>query len=195
VRQFLENYETERTATRASSRLWVSYVKNQIRETGELKKWNVALVGGNGKTYDVAGINVGTRPRRRDQDIDQGSGYRIKRLVTTRDAGIDLPQRAWDDARRDDPLNRLNGNPRQEPTAFGICLARQKFGINPLLMIYLPASDDLEALTTPVVGVAIGFPGSDKPARETVRYTVNSVFLEEMNSELNNSEDFVDDPA
>jgi hypothetical protein len=195
VHQFLQNYRTERTATRASSPLWIAYINTQIKQTKDLKKWNVALLAGDGKAYDVAGITVQARKRERDKDIPQGSGYRIKRLVTTRDAGIDLSTEKWEDARKHDPLNRLNGMPRQEPTAFGICWARQKFNVNPLLMIYLPFATGIDSLATPVVGAAISFPGSDKPAKEAVRYTANTVLLEEMASRFDDYEDVIADSA
>jgi len=189
VVDFLASYRTEKTATRANSNLWASYIKSQIKDTGDLKKWNVVLVGGNGTEFNVGDFHIKARLRNRDEDINQGDGYRIKRLVTTRDAGIDLDQDQWEKARNYDPLNRLNGKQRPEPTAYGICWARQQFGINPLMMIYLPYAADISSLNTPVVGVALAFPGNDKPSREPVHYTVNSVFIDELDSNLVSDED------
>jgi hypothetical protein len=181
VRLFLSAYQTEKSATRANSRLWVSYVERQIRASGELKKWNIVLMSGDGKSYNVSGIQIKGRRRAPDEEIavDKHS-YHIKRLVTPRDAGVDLTSQAWEDARSSDPLNRLDGTKRREPTAFGISVARKNQQLNPLLMIYLPFAETIRDMPTPVVGVAISFPGSDRSIAETLRYTANTVLQEQM---------------
>lgn len=181
VRQFLSGYRTEESATRASSKLWLSYVEGQIRRSGELKSWNIVMISGEGSSYDVAGVPVQGRLRARDKEIaDQSGGYHIKRLVTPRDAGVDLSPAAWETARQRDPINRLDGTQRREPTTFGISVARQEAGLNPLLMIYLPYSEDIRDMSIPVVGVAISFPGSDRAVSEVLRYTANTVLQEQM---------------
>lgn len=189
VKQFLSGYRTEEAATRASSRLWISYVDRQIQASGELKKWNVVVVSGDPAIYDVAGMPIGGRLRARDTAIISEAGsYHIKRLVTPRDAGVDLSAKAWEEARKFDPLNRLDGKERREPTAFGIAAARQMHNINPLMMIYLPFAEDIKGLKCPVVGVAISFPGSDRSVSETLRYTANKVLQDQIDA----SADFYD---
>lgn len=176
VREFLVDYRVEQTATRARADLWLTYSAAQIRKTGELSVWNIALVGGDLQSVDVAGVEAQLRRRVRDGEVEQAGGYRIKRLVTTRDAGVDMPPEVWNAAKAYDPLNKLNGSSRSEPTAHAICWARQQHNVPPLLMIYLPSAPDMDDLRPPVVGAAIAFPGSDRAARSQVKYTVNTVY-------------------
>lgn len=178
VCDFLSYYETEPTARLANSRLWINFIRNQHRRSGELALWDIALLGGNeGEPYRVGGLDLRPRLRKRDEEVAQGSGYRIRRLLTNRDAGIDLAPTAWDAARAYDPQNRLNGERRREPTSQANCWARKSFSVPPLLAIYLPQPDDYDRDLAPVVGVAIAFPGSDNAITLPVRYTVNSVYL------------------
>jgi hypothetical protein len=176
VRQFLDAYTAQKTSTRARPDLWVKYVDRQIAASGELKNWNVALVGdANGFPVNIGGLELRRRKRERDPDVDQGDGYRIKRLVTTRDAAIDFTPEQWQSALRLDPVHRLTGKSRTEPTARALSTIRQTAGINPLLMIYLPQASDIDG-SIPVVGLAIAFPGSDRAIRDQVVYTVNTVY-------------------
>ncbi len=176
VETFLTDYQSEKTSIRARSDLWVNYVVQQIALSGELTMWNVAVIGGDLEPARKLG-NLSFKPRKRERDtaVQQGNGYRIKRLVTTRDAGIDFSAEAWNTAMQLDPINRVTGVARKEPTAHAICSARQKLSLNPLLMIYLPEPKDY-AESVPVVGVAISFPGSDRAVREQLIYTVNTVY-------------------
>lgn len=197
IQTFLADYKSEETSNRARSDLWLKYINKQNEVSGELQTWNVALMGGDAAARSVGGLMVQARKRERDKDVSQGEGYRIKRLVTTRDAGIDLASNAWDVAIAVDPVNRLNGKVRTEPTAHAICLARQQLNINPLLMIYLPEPDGF-AGHDPVIGPAIAFPGSDKAIREPLVYAVNTVFqatlqgeeeIEDDSNELGDADD------
>lgn len=175
IRQLLDAYKAQATSTRARPDLWVRYVDRQIASNGELSTWNVALVGDAGAVQlAVGGLSLGQRRRERDT-IDQGDGYRIKRLVTTRDAAIDFTDAQWHHAIKLDPTHRATGLPRSEPTAQALCAVRQYERLNPLLMVYLPVAKDLVG-KTPVVGLAISFPGSDRAVRDQVVYTVNSVY-------------------
>jgi hypothetical protein len=183
IENFLAEYVPEKTSTRARSDLWLRYINKQNALTGELSTWNVAVIGGDvNPPVDLGGVQVKPRRRERDKSVDQGTGYRIKRLVTTRDAGIDLSAETWNLALELDPMNRLNGVPRSEPTAHALCLARQRHSLNPLLMIYLPQPADYISLS-PVIGPAIAFPGSDHAVREEVVYAVNSVYQASLQSE------------
>lgn len=199
VQTFLGDYKSEQTSSRARSDLWLKYINKQREVSGELQTWNVALMGGDITSRTVGGLEVRARKRERDKDVSQGDGYRIKRLVTTRDAGIDLTSDAWDAALEVDPVNRQNGKARTEPTAHAICLARQKLKLNPLLMIYLPEPDNYTE-QNPVIGPAIAFPGSDSAVREPLVYAVNTVFQatlqgEEELEEENEQDDDVDDES
>lgn len=176
VEAFLMAYQSEKTSSRARSDLWLSYVRQQIVMSEELTRWNVAVIGGDlDPPRKLGNLTFKPRKRERDEDVQQGDGYRIKRLVTTRDAGIDFSADAWRAAMQLDPVNRVSGAPRKEPTAHAICSVRQALSINPLLMIYLPEPAGY-AENTPVVGVAISFPGSDRAVKERRVYTVNTVY-------------------
>ncbi|MFF0923211.1 Z1 domain-containing protein [Rhizobium leguminosarum] len=177
---FLADYETEPVARLANSKLWINYIQEQREFQKQLELWNVALINGDqdGRPHTIEGIELNTRIRRRDADVSQGDGYRIKRLVTNRDVGIDLEVDAWNLARDYDPQGLL-GDPRREPTSQGNCWARAKLGLNPLLLIYLPEPSDYEN-KLPIVGAAIAFPGSENAARTAVRYTVNTVYIDEI---------------
>jgi hypothetical protein len=179
ILDFLSDYETEKSARLANSRLWISYIREQLEENGDLRQWNVALVNGddNGRPFTVGGMEITGRVRRPDILVNQNAGYRIKRLVTNRDVGIDLDDGAWDRARGYDPTDPLSGDPLREPTSQANCLVRENMGLNPLLLVYLPQAEEYGSL--PIVGVAIAFPGSEKTKRKAVRYTVNAVYIEE----------------
>jgi hypothetical protein len=182
ILQFLKRYETEPSARRANSVLWSRYIDTQIKRSGELSSWNVALYGGTiGGGVRLGGLVVKQRERAIDEFVEQGNGYRIRRLVTNRDAGIDLDRSVWDAGRRfssnEGPDDRLV----VEPTSKGNCRARQEFGVSPLLMVYLPSPGDKVLAGLPVVGVALAFPSSSKAVAQLVSYTVNSVFLEDPN--------------
>lgn len=180
IQEFLDNYETEPSAIRANSVLWNRYIRSMVKDHNELTQWNVAFINGPRTPEKQLGkISLGMRLRKRDTAIiaERAEGYQIKRLITPRDAGVDLPVIAWNEAKSYDSASKLNGQPRTEPTSSAISRVRHKLGLNPLLMIYLPTADDLQLLKYPVVGVAISFPGTDHPKSYPIRYTANSVFL------------------
>lgn len=181
VLNFLADYETEEVARLANSKLWINYIREQMEDNGGLEHWNVGLINGdeNGRPYTIDGIQLKGRLRQPDELVNQENGYRIKRLVTNRDVGIDLDDDAWDRARAYDPKNALSGEVRREPTSQANCWVRKSLRLNPLLLVYLPHSDDYDG-SLPIVGVAIAFPGSDNAKRKPIRYTVNAVYLEEI---------------
>lgn len=180
VIDFLNDYETEAVARLADSKLWVNYIQEQMGE-GDLKRWNVALINGDadGQPFNIDGISLNGRLRKPDDLVNQDGGYRIKRLVTNRDVGIDLDDGAWNRARSYDPTNSLSGEMRREPTSQANCWVRKDLRLNPLLLVYLPQSENYKG-KLPIVGVAIAFPGSDNAKRKPIRYTVNAVYIEEM---------------
>lgn len=182
VEKFLLEYETEPSARRANKRLWLRYINAQIAATGDLSAWNVALFGGGtkGAQYEIGGITIGSRERNEDHSIIGKTGFHTKRIVTTRDIGVDVPSGAWEWAQE---RSQADGSARQEPSSAALCLARQKFSLNPLLMLYLPQPPEY-SLSDPIVGVALAFPTSDTARSIRVGYTVNSVY-----------EDDVDDAA
>lgn len=184
--QFFNDYQTEPSAKRASSRLWRKFISDQNARTNDLLSWNVALIGGD-KEATTLGVDYPhdllRRTRARDSKVNQDGGYRIKRLVTTRDAGIDLSDADWERAKAFDPNDRRTGKLRTEPSGYGICSVRQERSLNPLMMLYLPVEDDLALLEPPVIGIALVFPGSDRAVTETVRYTVNTVYGDEEEEE------------
>jgi hypothetical protein len=176
-RQRRVGYRAQETSTKARPDLWVKYVNRQIETSGELKTWNVALIAGELEPHALPkGLQLRARPRERDSsrahDVDV---YRIKRLVTTRDAAVDLTDDEWEFALSLDPRNKISGKDRLEPTAHALCSVRQFRELNPLLMIYLPKAKDIQT-AQPVVGLAVSFPGSDRAIRDAVVYTVNTVF-------------------
>lgn len=176
--EFLEDFETEQAARLANSKQWISYIQAQKKRSGELGQWNVALFGGGeGVPTQIGGLELRPRLRQRDKDVARGAGYRIKRLFTNRDAGIDLEPLVWDAACSYDPMNRLNGERRREPTTQANCWARQKFGLAPLLAVYLPRPEDYDETLPPVVGLGIAFPGSENAViQSSAGYWVNSVY-------------------
>ena len=152
-----------------------------MAEHSELRSWNVALINGDdeGRPYYIGDLQLKGRVRRPDSLVNQEGGYRIKRLVTNRDVGIDLDDDAWNAACAYDPKSSLSGEIRREPTSQANCWVRKKLQLNPLLLIYLPHANDYKE-ELPIVGVAIAFPGSDNAKRKPIRYTVNAVYVEEM---------------
>lgn len=181
VGEFLRNYHTEPSARRASSKLWLKYIEKQIAENGELSVWNIALLDGDMEpSCSIGGLDVRPTRRQRDKDIaGQLEGYHTKRLVTTRDVGIDMPLEPWEWALGYDKKVSPDRN-SNEPTSSALCLARKQFSIAPLLMLYLPQPNDYPQNFEPVVGAAIAFPGSEKAASIPIRYTVNSVYDDEL---------------
>lgn len=188
VLTFLDQYGTEASARRANSGLWARYIQTQIDKAGELQHWNVALFNGSlGEEIDVGGLTVQRRLRAPDSFVDQTGGYRIRRLVTNRDVGIDLDEPAWNLARRFKQQNAPEAKVPVEPTSQANCWARKQLQLPPLLMLYLP-SPEQQLSDTPVLGVAIAFPGSDRAIPQLVSYTVNSVYLQDPDFEWEESE-------
>jgi hypothetical protein len=176
VKTFLDAYRAQATSTRARPDLWVRYVDRTIAAIGELRSWNVALIGGDQAPVSIEGLEVRQRERMQDTDlVADPSSYRIKRLVTTRDAAIDLDDPTWNSALVLDPEHRVSGRLRTEPTAHAICSIRERLQLNPLLLVYLPKAEDVTT-QHPIVGLAVAFPGSDRAIRDEVVYTVNTVY-------------------
>lgn len=191
VTDFLSQYETSLAAQKVNSQLLAKFIETMARN-GELTKWTVAVIGGGvKKVMNVAGIDV---PLMHRKDKEHPDRYAIGRLLSPKDEGLDLDEKAWMAALAEtrrifhaDP-GRLEGKAEPDipngPTlrkvrGFGV------EGVPPhpergLLLIYLldPESAGIDLrLTDPIVAFGISFPGTHSGIK--VEYKVNNVLWEQ----------------
>jgi hypothetical protein len=183
VLEFLGQYETDREARRADTRLMSRYIRRQ-NEQGELIDWTVVLVSsGLATATDLSrffgGRAVGSVKREYFGETITDR-YTIRRLVSPSDEARDLSQPemnlALERTVAEWSTSRRKNKPKEPPTTRsgkGIRSARPKE--RGLLLIY--PLDGLIAKTAnahPVIGIAVSFPESD--TAKAIEYTVNNVF-------------------
>lgn len=196
VTGFLGAYRTHPDVQKANSLLLRDFITS-MAAAGELTHWTVAIIGGSlaGERKQFDGAITVPRSKRavRSKTADR---YSIGRLLSPKDEGIDLGDRAWQAALdetkriwRDDP-GRLKNRTEPEVPA-GPALRRVRgFGADDVpahpergvLLIYLldpPAGENISfpADSPAVVAFGISFPGSRSGTK--VEYKVNNVLWEQ----------------
>jgi hypothetical protein len=193
--EFLHRYRTSAKALKVRSSMLADFIDMMMKQ-GELRKWTVAIPGSGDTNATplpmMPGIGMIKRSSTAPNDTET---YRIGRLVSPRDEGIDLVDDDWKRALeltrkawKPDP-----GRPRRqreepsEPNGLGFRKARQLAGsgaeANGLFLLYpidprltehkLIKSDTVES----VIGIALSFPVSASGAK--VPYEVTNVYWEQ----------------
>lgn len=197
VLEFLDQYKTHPAARKAGSEQSAQFIR-EMNESGELLKWNVAVIGGNTRNNPVQLTpDIQIKPVFRRATTITENGYSIGCLPSSRDESIDVDYPMWKDALemskaawKQDP-----GNAKKEPEVPAGPVIRRLRGFgnpesnilpgNPLLMLYLVNvhREDEEIspsdLSGKIAGFCISYPFS-RNSSVTIRYCVNNVFLEEM---------------
>lgn len=195
VLSFLSNYVTHPRATSAKTALLSEFISKML-ETGQLTKWNIALLGGGdgegeehtfpggapSKTYFIRAIVDADFT-----DENSAKSFAIGVLTGSKDEGIDLDDHAWNKALN---LTREAKKGEVEPTApsgKGMREIRGRMGgeVDRGLLLLYPLSPYaykekkperliVPGWEKPIMAFAIAFPSSDNAI--TVEYEVNLLY-------------------
>lgn len=158
-----------------------SYVQKMVA-AGELDTWTVVLVGtAEGTPHTLAGHAIGLVERGHIPDDRKPGWYRIRRLVSPPDEGLDLTddqkkealertQAAW----KADPGRSQRTTPPDIPS--GLMMRRVRSPKTGFLLIY-PLDTAKTETALPLIGFAFSFPYTDKA--ETVAYRVTNKYWEQ----------------
>ena len=192
VANFLESYETSKTATRANSKYMADYIRTMNADgIGGVKSWTVCLinVSGHGENFDIADLkNIGGGIYREEgHGVDSYADAAICSIHAMTSAGheyLDYDKQAYDKVlqlrekyKNDSATTKVNEIIRRETRAFS----------NGLLILY-PIGDagQLTALKgnhKPPFGFAAVFP--DRNGKGNLKsYRMNDIALEKDNDEL-----------
>lgn len=188
VRQFLSSFQTYDNLKSASPANLLKFIEFKYRND-ELSTWNIAVfTKTKGNHFRINNnIDVNLLLRRQDNDRSPNDLYYLRKshIISPNDEFIDLTQeelylareatlRLWKEKGKEGEPNRLNGdwvrNEIRKPKKV-------------LLMIYLldPAGALLPSSSTPIVGYAISFPGTEHD--DSVTYAVHEQLLGEFDME------------
>jgi len=193
VVEFLESYQTHPNAIKTNSALLAEFVA-AMAEEGELTEWTIAILSGEGGSYEyVNGVTLNMIKREaRSVDTDR---FSIGTLISPRDEAIDLDGRAWKAALdltvstwQSSEDKRKSAHPPDVPSGKAIRQIRGLGGegvpAHPergLLLVYPIdpgyAAAGLAPDSPPVIAVVVSFPGSQSTRR--VEYKINNVGWDE----------------
>ncbi|TBU96731.1 Z1 domain-containing protein [Phytopseudomonas dryadis] len=201
VLAFLGSYVTHPNATSAKAAVLSEFITKMV-DTGQLKKWSVALLGGGNGVGDPH-IFPGGDPsttysiRKTEDSVDPENidpkNFAIGVLTDPKDEGIDLGDDSWHEALtltraswKPDPARGREKLPNF-PSGKGIREARRKLGGDVdcgLLLLYpltpyfykdkAPERLIVPGWSKPIMAFAIAFPSSDNPI--SVEYEVNLLY-------------------
>lgn len=201
VLAFLGAYVTHPNATSAKAAVLSEFITKMV-DTGQLKKWSVALLGGGNGVGDPH-IFPGGDPsttysiRKTEDSVDpekiDPKNFAIGVLTDPKDEGIDLGDDSWREALtltraswKPDPARGREKLPNF-PSGKGIREARRKLGGDVdcgLLLLYpltpylykdkAPDRLIVPGWSKPIMAFAIAFPSSDNPI--SVEYEVNLLY-------------------
>lgn len=196
---FLDRFSTHEDASRASANVLARYIRRQV-QLGELTRWNVLLVGGEGRDEVTIGSirmnSVLRQPKGGYGDgppwltIAAGDRFVIRRLLNPRDEAVDVEAARYAAALAEtiaNPPKRRRADDDRVPTQpSGVYLRRQRSPETGLLLLYplsrraLLGPEDarvehqfLDAVLPPI-GMGISFPASSRA--QAVSYVVNNIY-------------------
>jgi hypothetical protein len=201
VLAFLGGYATHPNATSAKAAVLSEFISKMVG-TGQLKKWNVALLGGGtggGDEHTFPGGKPSTSffVRKTEDPVDpeklDPKNFAIGVLTDPKDEGIDLGDDSWREALaltcaawRPDPARGRVTAP-EVPSGKGIREARRKLGGDAdrgLLLLYpltpyyykdkTPERLIVPGWSKPIMAFAMAFPASENPI--SVEYEVNLLY-------------------
>ena len=186
VANFLDSFETHRSATKAQSRVMAGYIRLRLQDDPpELSSWTVALISNPGPKREFAGVRVGCTTRAKfPADVPLDEVYAIRRLVSPADETIDLGEDELAAALQRTRLLWEKGLTKSKsetspdmPSGPSIRKARPRE--RGLLLVYLldPVIAELDADSDPIVGIAASFPESDNA--KPIEYVINNTYWEQ----------------
>lgn len=194
VVEFLQAYQTSAKAHKVRSAMLADFIEMMMKQ-GELRNWTVAIPGSGDATVflpTMPGIGMIKRVSTAPADT---AAYRIGRLVSPRDEGIDLDDDDWQTAleltrkawKADPGRQRRQHEEPSEPNGPGFRKARQLAASGPeasgLLLLYAidPATTEHKLIrpetVDSVIGIALSFPVSASGAK--VPYEVTNIYWEQ----------------
>lgn len=204
VAAFLASYKTHDVAYKANSTLLSRYVEEMLA-IGELTSWSVAVLSGDSKHHQIAGVQmslVKRTPDKRAENQEAQGRYVIRRLLSPRDEAIDLDAKAYDAALKltqtanaNDPARGSKEREKKVPTEPSGPAIRSVRGLGSadglvpacpqkaVLLIYpLDASvAGLGEASSPVYAIGVSFPASGKA--KSIPYVVtNTYWTQELGS-------------
>lgn len=203
---FLTDYTEHSASIKVKTRLLADYIEAE-QAHGRLTSWTIFLAAGSAKeVVPIGGVTTRLVERRwhasegpeREQLI-AADHFRIRRLVSPTNEGVDLTQDQLEAARRDTVAAwKLDPGSRSEPKRpDGTYIRNHRPATNGLLLLYpLWWGDRSEmrveanAYDTPILGFAISFPTVAPRDATRVQYVVNNVYWSQ---ELVAPTEFLDD--
>ena len=183
IKQFLNEYQTHYSNHRVESKLMREYIENQ-NEENDLTEWSILLLSGEGETEielkNVGKVKLVKRSWNPKKEINTSKYLFIRRIVSPRDEAIDLTDEEYKaalvDTKAEWDLDKERSRRKKTPEEpNGISIRSKRKKTNGLLLIYpLQPPEKLGFVDTPVVGIALSFPGD--PDAKTVTYYVNNVY-------------------
>lgn len=184
ILEFLDSYSTHPSSIKADSKLLMAFIEQMAEKHGELKNWNVAIIGGSSsKVVEIQGvmdpINCAKR-KKRGEHLDR---YSFGRLLSPKDEGIDTGNEVWLQAlditkqHWTDTKGSTIGSSPKVPSGLSIRYVKGSLSVNDgLLMLYLldPSEAGLDQSKAPFVGFGMSFPTSEYGTK--VEYKVNNVY-------------------
>jgi hypothetical protein len=191
---FLDGYVPDRHVHRVRPAFIAEYVRRCVA-AGELGRWTVRLVSSRAASrfVEIGEHKVGLVKRSPTNDPSAENRYTIRRVLSPTDESTDLESDqvaralAGTQAAAAGKLNK-KGEPRPVPSVpTGVPLRDVRRPDQPLLLIY-PLEHPVDPPTgTPIVGFAISFPRSRKPAMTT--YVVNTIWRREKLDDIDDEDD------
>jgi hypothetical protein len=184
VARYVKDLRVPHGANRVVPDLLSKYIQAQIGRD-ELTQWTVALMAGrhSAPLVRIAELSVNLVERGQKETSDSNI-YRIGRLLSPKDEGLDLTEAQYSSALKETQeawlINRGRSKRETPPdTPSGPMLRRQRAPTNGLLLIYPINSIEAfgEANIVPLIGVVLSFPSSNTGVK--VSYTVNNIFREQ----------------
>ena len=173
--QFLEAFSTHPDARRFQPKVLADYIRQRVRDDGELGEWVVALISSGagseaGKVTTVGGVTVNTVIRSGTVSRDR---FQVKGITSPSDESLDLTEDEYSKA-----LQLTRGNTSSQtvpvrPSSFHI--KRTRPPTRGLLLLYPVYPEGYED-ALPVMGLAVSFPRSESGERAVVPYVVNNTY-------------------
>ena len=186
VAEFLSRYSTHSSAIKMNSAVLSDYIRSQ--PSGELDRWTVAVLTGEGKKLPLAGGQVASLLRTFNDRIalaqqKQQGRFVIRRLLAPRDEAIDLNDVEYEEAFQltveewqSDPGRSRRQTAPDVPSgpSFRSIRGKRTPGEGLLLIYPLDPTPGEVDFKGPLIGLGVSFPAKENSIK--VSYTVNNVY-------------------
>ncbi|WP_151814683.1 Z1 domain-containing protein [Acinetobacter junii] len=182
ILDFLDHYKTHPESLKANSKMLKKFIES-MAEQGELKSWNIALMGGSITRSPIQlSDSIIVKKAERKSNGKHEDRYAIRRLLSPSDEALDLNPDEWAEALEIASQHKEEGAEKNNNYPSGISCRLVRGKNRPetgLLIIYLPEDSKLsEVKEIPYVGFACSFPYSNLDKK--VEYKVNNIEWENL---------------